>query len=205
MTRTEFDQIRLDALREILSIATGNAATSLSTMIGKRVDITVPNVMVEAIEKIPEVLGGREKKCTVVYFSVSGQVSGSIFLILSSSESLRLANMLTGRKETHTGSLGEMELSALKELGNILSGSYIMVLSQELKLKTRYSIPGLASDMLGAIFDEILAHLFLEAENAVIMESEFIVRGEVSRGHLVLILPLNAVNTIIKALGNWGK
>jgi len=205
MAHAEFDQIRLDALREILSIATGNAATSLSTMIGKRVDITVPNVMLEAIENIPEVLGGREKEATVIYFSVTGQISGSIFLSLSSSESMRLSNALTGRKEPQTGCLDEEGQSALKELGNILSGSYIMVLSQELKLKTRYSIPGLASDMLGAIFDEVLARLFLEAENAAVMESEFIVRGEVYRGHLILILPLSAVNTIIKALGNWEK
>ncbi len=205
MTHIKFDQIRLDALRELLSIATGNAATSLSSMIGKRVDITVPNVMVEAVEKIPEVLGGREKNLTVIYFSVTGQISGSIFLSLSSSESLRLANILTCRKETQTESLDEMGLSALKELGNILSGSYIRILSQELKLKIKYSIPGFASDMLGAIFDEILARLFLEAETAVIMESEFIMRGEIYRGHLILILPLTAVTTIIKALGNWEK
>ncbi len=48
MIYVEFDKIRLDAFREISSIATGNAATSLSVMLGKKVDITVPNIMVEA-------------------------------------------------------------------------------------------------------------------------------------------------------------
>ena len=56
MTYVEFDRIRLDALREISSIATGNAATSLSAILGERVDITVPNVMVEALENVPELL-----------------------------------------------------------------------------------------------------------------------------------------------------
>ncbi|GAF74510.1 unnamed protein product, partial [marine sediment metagenome] len=98
MTYVEFDKIRLDAFREISSIATGNAATSLSAMLGKKVDITVPNIMVEALEKVPELLGGPEKAMTAIYFSISGQVSGSILLVFSSSESLRLVNILTGQK-----------------------------------------------------------------------------------------------------------
>jgi len=92
MKYPEFDRIRLDAFREISSIATGNAATSLSALLDRRVDITVPNIMVEALENIPDLLGGCEKTVTAVPFSISGEISGSILLILSSSESLRLVN-----------------------------------------------------------------------------------------------------------------
>lgn len=205
MIHKDFDRIRLDAFKEISSIATGNAATSLSTMLGRRVDITIPNILVEQIGKVPEVLGGREKIVTAIYFSVSGEFSGSILLVLSSSDSIRLANVLTGQKVDKIESLDEMGLSALKELGNILTGSYIRVLAEGLKVKVAYSVPGFANDMFGAILDEILARLSLEAEHAVIMESEFIVREEVYRGHLVFILAPGAVNTIIKALGEWKK
>lgn len=203
MAYRKFDQIRLDALKEISSIATGNAATSLSTILGRRVDITVPHIMVEAIEKVPEVLGGREKIVTVIYFSITGQFSGSILLALSSSDSIRLASVLTGQKVDKIDSLDEMSLSALKEVGNILAGSYVRVLAQGLKMRIAYSIPGFANDMLGAILDEILARLSLEAEHAVIMESELMVRDEVYRSHLILILSPEAVSTTIKALGSW--
>ena len=205
MAEIGFDQIRLDALREISSIATGNAATSLSAMLGRRVNITVPNIMVEAFGKVPELLGGAESIANVVYFSVSGQVSGSILLVLSSSESLRLVNVLTGKMVAQIESLDEMGLSALKELGNIITGSYIRVLANELKMKIKYSIPGFACDMFGAVLDEILARLSLETEHVIIMESEFIVRKEVYRGHLIFILAPKAVNAIIKALGRWEK
>ena len=66
MTFMEFDKIRLDAFREISSIATGNAATSLSTMLGKKVDITVPNIMVEDVGNVMELLGGPEKTMAAV-------------------------------------------------------------------------------------------------------------------------------------------
>jgi chemotaxis protein CheC len=205
MAFIKFDQIRLDVLKEISSIAAGNAATSLSTILGRRVDISVPHIMVEAIGKVPEVLGGREKIVTVIYFSITGQFSGSILLVLSSSDSIRLASILTGQKVDKIDSLDEMSLSALKEVGNILAGSYIQVLAQGLKMRINYSIPGFGNDMLGAVLDEILARLSLEAEHAVIMESELIVRDEVYRSHLILILSPEAVSTTIKALGNWKK
>jgi len=203
MTYVEFDKIRLDAFREISSIATGNAATSLSAMLDTKVDITVPNIMVEALEKVPELLGGSEKAMTAVYFSITGQVSGSILLVFSSSESLRLVDILTGQEVDHVESIDEMGISALKELGNIVIGSYVRVLADGLKVTISYSVPGFAYDMMGAILDEPLAHLSLETEYAVIVESEFIVRDKIYRGHLIFILAPKAVNSIIKALGSW--
>ncbi len=201
MSEIEFDQIRLDVLREITSIATGNAATSLSALLGRKVDVTVPNIMVESVEKVPEILGGGGRIASVVYFLFSGKISGSILLVLSSPESLRLANLLTGQKVDKMENLDEMGLSALKELGNIIIGSYMRVLADELKVRITHSVPGFAYDMLGAILDELLAQMSLKTEYAVIMESEFIVREEVRRGHLVFILEPETTKAIIRALG----
>ncbi len=203
MAVIEFDKIRLDAFREISSIATGNAATSLSTMLGKKVDITIPNIMVEAVENVPELLGGPEKAMTAVYFSITGQVSGSILLLFSSSESLRMVDILNGQKVEQIENLDEMGISALKELGNIVIGSYVRVLADGLKVAINYSVPGFTYDMMGAILDEPLAHLSLETKHAVIVESEFIVRDKIYRGHLIFTLAPKAVNSIIKALGSW--
>ncbi len=201
MVYKEFDQIRLDAFKEITSIATGNAATSLSVMLGKRVDITVPSIVVEEVTDIPALLGRREKKVSVLNFTVSGQFRGNIMLLFSPSECLRLITILAGQKVHDIENLNEMGLSAIKELGNIVVGSYIRILAEGLGVNIRYSIPGFAIDMLGAIFDETLARLSSETKNAVVMESEFIIKDEVYRGYLVFILTPNAVRVLIKALG----
>ncbi len=205
MTNIGFDQIRLDALKEISSIANGNAATSLSTMLGSRVNIAVPNIMMESLGKIPELLGKREKVVATVHFSVSGQVGGSMLLLFSPSESLELVNFLTGQNVTQIDSIDEMGLSALKELGNVVTGSFIRVLAEELKVRIAYSVPGFAHDMLGAILDEILARLSLETEYAIIMDSEFTVIEKIYQGHLIFILAPKALSAIIKALASWEK
>lgn len=156
-------------------------STSLSALLGRKVDVTIPNIMVESVEKVPEIMGGGGRTASVIYFLISGKVSGSIILVLSSSESLKLVSLLTGKKISKIENLDEMGLSALKELGNIIIGSYVRVLAEGLKVRIAHSIPGFAYDMLGAVLDEILARMSLATEHAVIMESEFVVRGEVRR------------------------
>lgn len=200
MVYKEFDQIRLDAFKEITSIATGNAATSLSVLLGKRVDITVPGIVVEQVTNIPTLLGERENKVMVLNFTVSGQFRGNIMLLFSPSECLGLINMLTGQRVNDVENLSEMELSAIKELGNIVTGSYIRVLAEGLGVRAKYSVPAFAYDMLGAVFDETLACLSSDTEQAVVMESEFIVKNEMYRGYLVFILTPIAVKVLIKAL-----
>jgi chemotaxis protein CheC len=205
MRSLEIDQIQLDALREISSIAAGNTATSLSIMLGKKVNITVPKITVESLENVPEALGGKENAVNVVYFSVSGRVPGYIFLILPLPEASRLASALTGQAAAQSGNLDEMGRSALKELGNIITGTYLSTVSQVLGLRISHSVPGFAADMLGAILDGILARLSLKAVYVVIVENEFRVEKDVYGTHLVFVPEPEALKIMLKALGVWKK
>jgi chemotaxis protein CheC len=194
--------MQLDAMKEISSIASGNAATSLSSMLGKRIDITAPSITVEALGKVSEILGGAEEVVTAIHLMLKGRLSGSILFILSPSESLGLVNSLTDQKKDKIEDLDEIGLSALKELGNIITGYYTTALSHFLKTRIDYSVPGFAHDMLGAILQEILARMSLESQYAVITESNFLVREDVYRGHLVLLLPPKTLLDIIDAVGD---
>jgi len=204
MTNLGFDRIRLDALKEIISIASGHAATSLSLMLRRKVDITVPNILVENLVIVPEILGGREKVVTGIHFSVDGQINGSCLMMFSQSESLKLVKMLTGQKVTDILNLDEMGKSALKELGNIITGSYLRVLAQELKIKIKYSVPGFVNDMLGAILEQLLAPLSQMTQYAILIESEFVIKKEIHRGKLIIIMSQESVGAIIRGLGKWG-
>ncbi len=197
----ELNQIQLDALREISSIAAGNTATSLSAMLAEKVDIAVPTIMVEALGNVPQALGGEKAIAGAVYFSVIGQISGSIFLVLPPSGSLRLVKALTGQKVAQIESLDEIGLSALRELGNITTGTYLRALAKGLKMTISYSIPGFAFDMLGAILDGILARLSLKAEYALIMKNEFTMSGKDGHKiHLIFIPEPESVKVLLEAL-----
>ena len=201
MWDTELDHVQLDALKEVSTVAAGNAAKSLSALLGKAVDITVPDIRVEALGKVAETLGAEDNIVTVIHFSISGHISGNILLILSIDESWKLVNVLTGQEVNPSGSLDEMGLSALKELGNITVGAYVVALSQALSGKIAQSVPEYDSDMLGAILDRILAKSAPEEGHAVIVESVLTVEEVVCNTDLVFILRPQTAKDVVSALG----
>lgn len=201
METSEFSRIQLDAFREISSMAAAHAAISFSTMLGDRVDITVPNVLIEPLNTVPVFLGGPGNLTGVVSFLIGGQIKGTLLLVFSASEALKLIHVLTGEKAAGMAEVSEMGISAIKEFGNIITGSYVRVLADGLKMRISHSVPGFAYDMIGAIFDEILAHISYKAGHAIIMESKFAIKRGSYGGHLVFILAPKDLDEIIRPLG----
>jgi len=197
----KLSDLQLDALREIGTIGAGNAATGLSKMLNKRINISVPSTKVVKLEKVPELLGGAESLVVAVYFQVTGPFLGSILLIFSLKEALRLVDMLLDRKNGETQILDEFSGSALKELGNISAGSYLSALSSVVKMRLMHSIPGLATDMLQAVLDGVLIKLALEAENALVVDTEFKVEGNKAQGHFLFLPEPAGLEVILEKLG----
>lgn len=193
--------LQLDALKEIGTIGAGNAATGLSKMLNKRINITVPSAQILPLEKVPQALGGMEKLISAIYIMLTGELSGSILLIYSMEEALRLTDMLMGKPIGATKLLDEFGQSALKELTNITAGCYLQALSKVVNMKMMHSIPAFASDMLGAIIDGILVKLGLEVEHAVIIETEFVVEGGTVKGYLLFLPDPAGLEAILKKIG----
>ncbi|MFH1440663.1 MAG: chemotaxis protein CheC [Candidatus Omnitrophota bacterium] len=192
--------LQLDALKEIGTIGAGNAATGLSKMLNKKVSINVPCAKVIKLEDVPELLGGPELLVTAVYFHVTGNFMGSILLILPSKEALRLVDMLLGRENGQAQDLDEYASSALKELGNISAGSYLLALSEIVNMKLAHSVPGLAVDMLEAVLDGILISLALEVKDAVVLDTEFMVEENKVQGHFLFLPEPEGLENILKTL-----
>lgn len=196
----KLSKLQLDALREIGSMGAGNAATGLSRMLNKRIDITMPSAEIYPLEKVPDILGGVEKLVTAIYIRTMGEISGSVLLICGMDEALELSDMLTGKEQGATKILDEFGQSALKELTNIITGCYVDALAKVVNMRIMHSIPAFASDMLGAIIDGILIKLGMEIEYAVIIETEFIIKGTAVRGHLLFLPDPEGLKAILRAL-----
>ncbi len=201
MAEENLTELQLDALKEIGTIGAGNAATGISKMLGRKIDITVPRVNMVALEKVPEMLGGSETLVTAIYFQVTGDISGTVLFMFPIRESLKMADLLVGKTLGQTRTLDDFSQSALKELGNISTASYLMALSGVIKMKLFHSVPGLVTDMLGAVLDGILIKLSLEVEHAVIVETEFTVGEKMVKGHLLFLPDPDGLKAIIEALG----
>lgn len=198
-----FDQMNgivLDVLKEIGNIGAGNAATALAKMIDKKVDMKVPKVSILEFKEVPELLGGEETEVCGIFFKIEGDINGSIMFLLEMDSAFNLIDLLMPR-DNHT--MDEFTYSALQEIGNILSGSYVASLSGLTNLNMHISIPSLCIDMAGAILSVPAIHFGQIGDRILIIENQFIEpeENEAVRGFFFLIPDVDSYDILFKSLG----
>ena len=113
-----------DVLKEIGNIGAGNATTALSTMLGTRVDMMVPKVRLMEFKEVGTTLGGEEQLVAGIYLVVDGDIHGSIMFVQKKESARAMVQKLMGMP-SEGDDFSEMELSALKEIGNVITGAYL--------------------------------------------------------------------------------
>lgn len=124
-----YKDFKMDVLKEVGNIGAGNAATALSQLLNKPIDMAVPKVQLLNFEEITDKVGGAEELVYAVFLRVEGEAPGNLFFILSPEAAMNLLSRIAGIELSSNEELGEMELSALSEIGNILAGSYLSSLA----------------------------------------------------------------------------
>ncbi len=196
----ELNNIQMDVLREIGNIGAGNAVTSLAKMIDKKVDMAVPKVKIMGFDKVSQILGGEEIIVVGILLSVTGDLTGNMMFILDNYAARQLVNILLGSDSTSL-QFDEMELSALKEIGNILTGSYLNALSGLTNLRILPSIPELAIDMAGAILSVPAIEFGKVGDSVLYIETEFSEGITKVFGDFLLIPDVDSYEVLLKALG----
>lgn len=196
----DMSDFQMDVLKEVGNIGAGNAATALSTLLNKSVDLKVPSALFVEFDEVADIVGGAESVVASIFLRVEGDISGNIFLFFSQESALNLVNQLLGEKAS-ASLFTEMAFSALQEIGNIVAGSYLSSLADFTKLNMHSSIPNAVIDMAGAILSVGLAELGPFADYALLIDTSFI-QGQVElQGHVVLIPSPESVATLFQALG----
>lgn len=182
--------IQRDALREVANIGAGHAATALSQMTGSTIMISVPTVHVAPLGEIAPQLAGGNDLVAAVLMDVMGDLTGRTLLVLPKPTVLRLAERMLRRPLGASVALGEMERSALREAGNILSGAYLNALSDFMSLVVLPSPPLLALDRAAAVLTPSFLRLDAVAEYVFVVETEFVMQDVADRLHgFFLLLP----------------
>ena len=192
---------KMDVLKEIGNIGAGNAATALSRLLDKPIDMSVPNVQLLSFEDIAESVGGSETIVLAVYLRVEGDAPGNLFFIMSPSAGKKLLRRLVGLEVSAGSDFSEMEQSAVCEIGNILAGSYLSSLADFTKLSMTPTVPGLAMDMAGAILSFGLLQFGEMGDDALLISTTFLEGRHEVEGQFFLIPDPQSFAQIFEALG----
>ncbi len=199
--------LHLDVLKEIGNIGAAHAATALSDLLHKKVDMQVPNVSMVSFEEMMEISGGAENVVVGIFLRIEGDVEGSMFCILPIEQANYFIRHLIQEPSFNFSNppVSELGLSAMQEMGNILSGSYLSALSDFTGLKIYPTVPGLSIDMFGAIISIGLIELSQVSDHVIVINTTIFdeenEKLESVHGHFFLLPDPDSFATIFNALG----
>lgn len=197
----DLNDLHLDVLREIGNIGSGNAATSLSEMLTRPIDISVPTIRVLDYTEVVETLGGPETMIVGLLLSLGGDVSGMIMFLLHQDFAHMTLNSLLGENIQNFGEIDEMGYSAIQEVANIMAASYVNAISSMTGLAINISAPEMCIDMLGAILSVPAIHYANISDKIIFIEDEFNSENETAPSHILMIPDMDSLVKIMTNLG----
>ena len=200
LSLAEVNNVYFDVLKEIGNIGAGNATTAISTMFNLRIDMSVPKVELLTFQELGSAICPEDETIIGIYLEVQGDIDGSMMFLLKPDSAHFLVNKLLGREGEQKQEFDEMELSAIKEIGNIIAGSYLNALSSMTGLTIAPTIPYLAIDMAAAILSVPAIQFGKYGDNALMIETEF---GDdvMINGYFILLPELESYDKILSSLG----
>lgn len=199
MNFDNMSQEYFDVLRELGNIGAGNATTALAQMLQCKVDMAVPKVGLLEFKEVGEAMGGEEQIMAGIYLGVEGDITGSIMFLLEKGSARFLVSKMMGA-QGEGEEFSEMELSALKEVGNIITGAYLNSLSAITNLKIFPTIPDMTIDMAGAIMSVPAIQFGEVGDRMLLIQTQFFDEVAID-GYFILIPDLESYSKILAALG----
>jgi chemotaxis protein CheC len=192
---TDFQE---DALKEVGNIGIGHATTSLSRMVNKQVGISLPELKLIPLMKVPILLKNEEPVVGII-LELKGDAKGFLLLLLSKQTAKFLIKLVIGSADDKLG-FDEMEKSVLMELGNIMGGTYITSLSNFLSISIGLSPPTQVYDMSDSIINQVVCLMSPDVEDVLFLKTEFDINSEKIDGKILVFTDSASLTKILGAI-----
>lgn len=175
MSLSKYTPIEMDIIKEIVNIGGGNAATSISQLITKPVNMTVPVIEIKTYEEVYEQVMDEDQMVNGVLMRVLGDGAGVFLFVLTEEVTEDIVKMMTPEGIELNKELID---SGLKELVNILVSSFLNAVAKLLDVNLVSSVPFLVNDMFGAILSSLYIETGQFDEDIMIIKNEFYYLGD---------------------------
>ena len=197
LTLEDVNNMYLDVLKEIGNIGAGNATTAIANMLGMKIDMNVPNVK---LSKLGTAVGAEDETIVGIFLEVMNDIEGSMMFLVDIPSARYLVNKLMMEDVPADKPFDEMELSALKEIGNIIAGSYLSALSSMTNLVISPSVPYIAVDMAASILSVPAIEFGQFGDNALLIQTEICADVAIN-GYFILMPEQGSYEKILTSLG----
>ncbi len=196
----EINEADLDLLKEIGNIGSGNAASALSDMIGMPVTISVPRCELIGFSDMSTIIGDPEHVVLGILMQMRDDMEGYILMVQELEDAVTTVKVLEGKDVSVADGVNIEDFELMKEVCNILGGSYLSAISEMTGMRIDVSVPAMTADMAMAIMN-VPAMVYGEVGESVLMlDTQFGGAAECIHGHFFLVPTINSLQELKKAL-----
>ena len=195
---------QLDAVKETGNIGCSHAATAVSQMLGRTVNISVPNLRIEKVEEINNSfrnIFGDIEKIVGVYLELTDEFKGSIMMLFTMKSAFSLSDALVGQEPGTSTELDEMSRSAITEVGNIVVSAYANALGALINSTVMLSPPTFTEDMLNELLDKVNQIIGKDISHALIFDINFSGEGDLFDSYFILLPSPESLDVLLNKLG----
>ncbi len=192
-----------DSLVELINIAFGRAAASLSRLTGQRVVLSAPKVSLHPIHELTGLFSEMlEGDVATVHQIFKGSVAGNALLLVDYNGAVALSRMLSEDRES-TSKLDQTDRDVLTEVGNILLNACLGTFGNLLQVHISFSVPRMHVKSLNALLDSLIIDSE-ELQYALVVATSFNIHESGVNGFLVMVLGVASLDHLIEAVERLG-
>ena len=197
------DDQKLDVLKELGNIGAGNAATSISLMLGKTIKITVPSAEIIPVSELWKKFTDPEEVTSGAMVEIEGEIEGALLFLLGAEETKSLIELLKLPRPDDLTNLDEITSSAIGEIANIMCSSYIIALSNFTGINIHSMPPKVVVDMLSAIVSEVSLIITNGGDYVILIQTDILLEEHEDKvkGYLIYISDEKNTQKILESLG----
>lgn len=170
---TIFTDSQQSAWDGLIVAAVEHALGALTDMSGQEIQAELVKPYRIDVTEIPNTLGGADKVAVAVVLGVEHIPSFHIALVHSPATAYNVVDIILGNPLGTTQGLGELELSTLGEMGNVMGTYFLNEIGNTTGYELRPTPPSVRMDMTGAVLDYAIASLMMETDEVTMIEANY--------------------------------
>ena len=191
--------LQKDALKEVGNIGAGHAATALSQLLNTKINLSEPRIDVIKFRDLATRVGHENRMVAALHMYIRGEAPGQIVVLFDREQALDFVATFLKRVIGDIEVFDSISDSTLKEIGNIIAGSYLSAINNLTGQNVLPSVPTLSYGTIQGAFRTLMS--ILPDQDVFLIESAFLDKEKVVAGQFILIPETGSLAPLLQVFG----
>jgi chemotaxis protein CheC len=195
----KLNDLQKDALKEVGNIGAGHAATALSQLLNTKINLSEPRIDVIKFRDLASRVGHENRMVAALHMYIRGEAPGQIVVLFDREQAIDFVSTFLKRVIGDIQVFDSISDSTLKEIGNIIAGSYLSAINNLTGQNVLPSVPTLSYGTIQAAFRTLMS--ILPDQDVFLIESAFLDKEKEVSGQFILIPETGSLGPLLAVFG----